>query len=128
MPAPRGIAGFVADAHRRSRTELPARRGPPLVNGAGDAFADAADEGGAARRLVVGAAQTAQPSADGFGQALGHETTVAGPILAVEVDAKAGTAGAAALAGVRLHHGPQVRTTVTLQSACATTCELTLPR
>jgi len=85
-------------------------------------LADLADKCRAAGRLMVGAAHAAQAARELEGQALGHFAAGTSPFFARKVHPHAGAAGAAAQ--TRVHS----RTTVTVHGACATTCELTLPR
>ena len=89
---PRAPAGVAAGF------EFAAGRGPPFVDAARRAFAHAARQRGAARRLVVGAAHAAGVRCDRDRQPVRHLAACGQQFFGREVDPKTGAAGAAAQA------------------------------
>ena len=94
---------FVASSQRCQHAELAAGRRPPFINCAACIHTHRAGEGRAAGRGVVGATHAAGAGGHFDGQAVGHRATLAGQLLAREIDAEAGAACAAARAGVLSH-------------------------
>ena len=93
------VAGSGHATRRPALGELPAWRGTPLIDAARHLFADAAHQGGASRRLVIRASQTAHRFGEILGQPAGDPAPAVVQFFNGKVDPETGATSAAGLAG-----------------------------